>query len=524
MLKAVILIGGPSKGTRFRPLSLDVPKPLFPVAGLPVVQHHIDACYRLGQKRSQIPEDDSNSNVGKYCVAEVLLLGYYGDDELSDFLLTATQSYPSLRIRYLREPDALGTAGGLYHFRDTILAPLDNSGSEQVQAFFVMNGDVCADFPLDEMLNMHFNNNSHQSQHQQKQPVLITVMATETTRQQSVHYGCMVVDKETNIIQHYVEKPSTFVSNTVNCGVYLCSPRLFDTIADIHLEMLNSNGNGNQQHTTSNNKNNNNQQQQQKPTEERVAAAMVMWMEQDVLRRLAGESGSSCSSISSGGDGSGRTKKDAIRGGVVLAATTRNWWSQLKTAGAAIYANRHYLALRQQRQRLLQRESVIDLPLPSPVKCRLATADPKGGYSTIGNVYVHPSAQVHPTALLGPNVSVGEGACIDQGVRIKESIVLQDAVIGQHSLVMHSIIGRRAKVGAWCRVEGSAACSDPNPNVAYAKMTPQLPLFNALDGRLNPSITILGCGVNVESEVVLLNSIVLPYKTLTRSYKNEIIL
>lgn len=93
--------------------------------------------------------------------------------------------------RYLREPDALGTAGGLYHFRDTILAPLDNSNGsegEQVQAFFVMNGDVCADFPLDEMLDMHFNN---QLQHQQKQPVLITVMATETTRQQSVHYGML---------------------------------------------------------------------------------------------------------------------------------------------------------------------------------------------------------------------------------------------------------------------------------------------------------------------------------------------
>jgi hypothetical protein len=57
---------------------------------------------------------------------------------------------------------------------------------------------------------------------------------------------------------------------------------------------------------------------------------------------------------------------------------------------------------------------------------------------------------------------------------------------------MHSIVGRKAKVGAWCHIEGSAACSDPNPNVANAKMTPQLPLFNALDGRLNPSITILG--------------------------------
>lgn len=89
----------------------------------------------------------------------------------------------------------MGTAGGLYHFRDTILAPLgntDGSEGEQVQAFFVMNGDVCADFPLDEMLDMHFNNNNNpQSQHQQKQPVLITVMATETTRQQSVHYGML---------------------------------------------------------------------------------------------------------------------------------------------------------------------------------------------------------------------------------------------------------------------------------------------------------------------------------------------
>ena len=60
--KAVILIAGPQKGTRsylihaeapnmsshrFRPLSLDVPKPLFPVAGLPIVQHHIEACSKV---------------------------------------------------------------------------------------------------------------------------------------------------------------------------------------------------------------------------------------------------------------------------------------------------------------------------------------------------------------------------------------------------------------------------------------------------------------------------------------------
>lgn len=94
-----------------------------------------------------------------------------------------------------------------------------------------------------------------------------------------------------------------------------------------------------------------------------------MWMEQDVLRRLAGESKNEVFSSS----------------GVALAAITRNWWSQLKTAGAAIYANRHYLAL---RQPILQTELL-----------HLSKRELKN-YSTIGHVYVHPSAQVHHTALV----------------------------------------------------------------------------------------------------------------------------
>jgi mannose-1-phosphate guanylyltransferase len=51
-------------------------------------------------------------------------------------------------FRYLQEFTALGTAGGLYHFRDQI-----RSGNPE--AFFVLNGDVCADFPLVEMLHFH---------------------------------------------------------------------------------------------------------------------------------------------------------------------------------------------------------------------------------------------------------------------------------------------------------------------------------------------------------------------------------
>ena len=45
-VRAIILVGGPTRGTRFRPLSLNVAKPLFPLAGKPMIYHHIEACKR----------------------------------------------------------------------------------------------------------------------------------------------------------------------------------------------------------------------------------------------------------------------------------------------------------------------------------------------------------------------------------------------------------------------------------------------------------------------------------------------
>ncbi|GBM01362.1 Mannose-1-phosphate guanyltransferase alpha [Araneus ventricosus] len=107
----------------------------------------------------------------------------------------------------------------------------------------------------------------------------------------------------------------------------------------------------------------------------------------------------------------------------------------------------------------------------------------------IDNVFIHPSASVHKTA-------------------------------HDHALVLHSIIGWNSIVGTWARVEGTPC--DPNPNKPFAKME-NVPLFNN-NGHLNPSITVLGCNVQVPPEVIVLNSIVLPHKDLSQSYKNEIIL
>ncbi|KAF4519788.1 hypothetical protein B566_EDAN009040 [Ephemera danica] len=218
-----------------------------------------------------------------------------------------------------------------------------------------------------------------------------------------------------------------------------------------------------------------------------------------------------CKSFNDGENGNGNGKESIQLEQEVLmplagtsrafAFTTNRWWSQLKTAGSAIYANRHYLQLfRKQKRtdRLLQSNSP----------------------TVIGDVYVHPTASVHPTAVLGPNVSIGANAVVGPGARVRESILLDGVHIDDHSLILQSILGRGSSVGAWARVEGTPC--DPNPNKPFAKME-NVPLFNS-DGRLNPAITILGCNVSVPAEVILLNSIVLPYKELSRSFKNEIIL
>ncbi|CAH1397841.1 unnamed protein product [Nezara viridula] len=417
MLKAVILVGGPLKGTRFRPLSLDIPKPLFPVAGLPMIQHHIEAC-------AKVPN-----------LKEIIILGYYPPNDLSNFISEMAQKHDVV-IRYFQEFRSLGTAGGMYHFRDQIMFG-NPSG------FFLLHGDVCADFPLQDILSFH----------EEKGNSLITIMATETSKEQALNYGCIAKHPMLDYMTHYVEKPSTFVSNLISCGVYFCSVELFETLKTTFKRKQENAYNG---------------------LELNGKDCEAMQLEEDVLTPLAGTG----------------------RGYVYV---TSKWWSQLKTAGAAIYANRHYLGLYRTSQPM-----------------RLAP----NSKTVTGDVFIHPTADVDPTAYIGPNVSIGPDVTIGAGVRLKDTIVLDGATIGSHTLVINTIVGRHVKIGSWARVEGTPC--DPNPNKPFAKMD-NLPLFNK-DGRLNPSITILGCSVKVPSEVILLNSIVLPYKELTRSFKYEIIL
>ena len=308
-----------------------------------------------------------------------------------------------------------------------------------------MNGDVCCDFPLQEML----------SQHRSKEKVVATILGTEATRQQSVNYGCIVEDKISHAVLHFVEKPNSYISTIINCGVYIFSLDVFSMLQTVfnskQAEYFDSGDNADKNET--------------------------MWIERDLLVPLAGTNTS-------------------------FLHLTNNWWSQIKTAGSAIYANRHFLTLYNTN---------------NPERL---TRDTEHGPKIIGDVFIHETAVVDSSAVLGPNVSIGRNVRVGAGARLRESIVLGNSVIGDHALVIYSVIGWNSSVGDWSRVEGTP--DDPNPNKPFAKMDNNT-LFNS-SGQLNPSITILGSNVHVPSEVILLNSIVLPHKELGGSYKNQIIL
>ncbi|KAK5000539.1 hypothetical protein LTR66_000606 [Elasticomyces elasticus] len=371
--KAVILVGGPSRGTRFRPLSLDVPKPLFEVAGHPIIWH----CFRAVTK---VPS-----------IKEVFLVGYYDESIFQPFIKEMASAYPHIQVRYLREYQALGTAGGLYHFRDAIL-------KGRPDRFFVLNADVCCSFPLGEMLRLFEEKNAE-----------AVILGTRVGNDAASNFGCIVSDAHSKRVLHYVEKPESHISNLINCGVYLFStecifpsiksaikrrtdrPRLVSYPSSEALDSYYPTFSADDDDDDSGEKNE------------------VIRLEQDILSDLADS-----------------------RQFFVL--ETKDFWRQIKTAGSAVPANALYLisAMQNQSEELAKPSANILQP-----------------------VFIHPSAQVDPTAKLGPNVSIGPRAIIGAGVRVKESIVLEDAEIRHDACVLYSIIGWSSKVGAWARVEGT---------------------------------------------------------------------
>lgn len=107
---------------------------MFPIGGLPIIEHHVQACTGLEN------------------LQEILIIGSYSTSEMKNFLDEVQEKY-RVNIRYLQEFVELGTAGGLYHFRDQIRRGFTQAGGN----FFVLNGDICSDFPLQQLYDFHLS-------------------------------------------------------------------------------------------------------------------------------------------------------------------------------------------------------------------------------------------------------------------------------------------------------------------------------------------------------------------------------
>ena len=67
---------------------------------------------------------------------------------------------------------------------------------------------------------------------EQKYPPRFNIV-NKISPEAACNYGCIVSNPETHEVLHYVEKPSSYISSTINCGVYLFDTSLFGFIRDV---------------------------------------------------------------------------------------------------------------------------------------------------------------------------------------------------------------------------------------------------------------------------------------------------
>lgn len=195
-MKAVILAGG--RGTRLRPYTTIFPKPLMPIGDKPILEIIIRQLEAQGLR-------DIIIMVGHL---SELIMAFFGDG--SKF---------GVNIKYSKEEQPLGTAGGLDLIRD-----------ELDESFLMINGDTLTTLNYSDLIHYHNLNGA------------ITTIALKS-RNVKIDFGVVEVDERSNNIESYTEKPthdklvSTGISvmrndvlEFISPNAYLDFPQLIQTL------------------------------------------------------------------------------------------------------------------------------------------------------------------------------------------------------------------------------------------------------------------------------------------------------
>ncbi len=175
----VLMAGG--LGTRLRPLTADIPKPMLTVGSKPILETILESFIRYGFGDFYISVNYKSEKIRSY----------FGDG-----------SRYGIRITYLNETERLGTAGALSLLPQGIDQPI-----------FVMNGDLLTNINFEHLLNYH---------------LLAKSRATMCVREYQLQVPYGVVNTDGATISEIREKPTQ--KFFVNAGIYVIEPEILQRI------------------------------------------------------------------------------------------------------------------------------------------------------------------------------------------------------------------------------------------------------------------------------------------------------
>lgn len=183
-MRAVIMAGG--KGTRLASLNAEIPKPMFPVTGRPILEYQIESLVKSGVKDI------------------TLIVGYLKEIIKEHF---GNGSKFGVRINYIEESEPLGTAGALYYLKN------------EPDDFILVFGDLILDIDFNRFMSFH---KEHES--------TITLFGHPNSHP----YDSDVIEVGENhrvsgIISKKIKR-NFYYHNFVNAGVYCVNPRALDNI------------------------------------------------------------------------------------------------------------------------------------------------------------------------------------------------------------------------------------------------------------------------------------------------------
>src|SRR3989339_709465 len=183
-MKAVIMAGG--FGTRLRPLTCNIPKPMVPMINKPMMAHIIDLLKGHG-------------------ITDIVSTLFYQPETISGYFQDGHEY--GVQMQYRKAEADPGTAGSVSNARDF----LD-------ERFIIISGVVLTDFDLTKAIAFHKKNKA-------KATILLTRVANP------LQFGVVLTGDDGRVVR-FLEKPSwgEVFSDTINTGIYILEPEVFKYI------------------------------------------------------------------------------------------------------------------------------------------------------------------------------------------------------------------------------------------------------------------------------------------------------